>query len=126
MLFKSKRKKLTHDEKVIISDRLIKEVNNTKIEELYIDENLSWKYHMSHVTMKMSKVTGILVEGRRYLPLKTLQMLYMTMISPYLTYRTINWASSYPTRLNPILKAQKRLIRIMTFSKSTQKNHDHC
>ena len=52
---------------------------------LYIDENFSWKYHISHVTMKMSKMTGILGKTRPYLPLKlTLQMLYMTMIYPYL------------------------------------------
>ena len=31
-------------------------------------------------------------------------------------------ASSYPTRLNPILKTQKKLIRIMTFSRYTEKS----
>ena len=57
----------------------------TKFLGLYFDENLSWKYHISHVTMTMSKMTGILAKIRPYLPLKlTLQMLYMTMIYLYL------------------------------------------
>ena len=57
----------------------------TKFLGLYFDENLSWKYHISHVTMAMSKMTGILAKTRPYLPLKlTLQMFYMTMIYPYL------------------------------------------
>ena len=29
--------------------QLIKEVNYTKFLGLYIDENFSWKYHISHV-----------------------------------------------------------------------------
>ena len=46
--------------------QLIKEVNYTKFLGLYIDENFSWKYHISHVTMKMSKMTGILANARHY------------------------------------------------------------
>ena len=40
----------------------------------------------------------------------------------YLTYCNITWASNYPTRLNPILKTQKKLIRNMTFSRYTEKS----
>ena len=72
--------------------------------------------------MKMLKMTGILAKARHNLPLKTLQMLYMTMIYPYLTYGNITWVSTYPTRLNPILKTPQKLIRIMTFSKYTEKS----
>ena len=46
--------------------QLIKEVNYTKFLGLYIDENFSWKYHISHVTMKMSKMTGIWANARHY------------------------------------------------------------
>ena len=74
---------------MIINDHPVKEVNYTKFLGLYNDENLSWKYHISHVTMKMSKMTGILAKARHYLPLKLLQMLYMTKIYPYLPYCNI-------------------------------------
>ena len=75
--------------------------------------------------MKTSKMTGILAKARHYLPLKTLQMLtlYMTMIYPYLTYCNITWSSTYPTRLNPILKTQKNLWEFWLFQ-DTQKNQD--
>ena len=82
MIFKSQKKKLAHGEKVIINEHPVKEVNYTKFLGLHIDENLYWKYHISHVTMKMSKITGILANARHYLPLKTLQTLYMMMIYP--------------------------------------------
>ena len=97
-------------------------VNYKKLFGIYIDENLSWKYHIRQVTMKMSKMISILAKARYYLPLKTLQMLYMTMNHPYLTYFNITNANTYPTRLNPILKTHKKL---MTFSRYTEKS-GHC
>ena len=100
--------------------QLIKEVNYTNFLGLYIDENFSWKYHISHVTMKMSKMTGILANAIHSKPLKCYTWRWSTHW--YLTYCNITWASTYPTRLNPILKTQKKLIRIMTFSRFTEKS----
>ena len=65
-IFKSIKKNLTHNEKVIINDHPIKEVNYTEFLGLYTDENFSWKYHISHVTMKISKMIGILAKARHY------------------------------------------------------------
>ena len=39
------------------------------------------------------------------------------MIYPYLTYRNIIWTSTYPPRLRTIYLIQKKIVRIMTFSK---------
>ena len=61
-------------------------MNYTKFLGLYIDEELTWKYHINHVTMKVEKMTGIMAKARHFLPLKTLLALYNTMIYPYLTY----------------------------------------
>ena len=62
------------------------EVKYTKFLGLLIDEELSWKYHINHVAMKISKLTGIIAKARHYLPLKTLQNIYYTMIYSYLIY----------------------------------------
>ena len=37
------------------------------------------------------------------------------MVYPYLTYCNINCASTYPTRLRCTYKAQKKIVRLMTF-----------
>ena len=42
------------------------------------------------------------------------------MVYPYLTYCNINWASTYPTRLRCIYIAQKKMVRLMTFSSFRQ------
>ena len=88
MIFKTKKKKLSHKEKVFIKEQPINQVNHAKFLGLYIDEELSWKYHINHVAMKVAKMTGIMAKARHYLPLKALLTLYNAMIYPYLTYVT--------------------------------------
>ena len=106
MIFKSKKKEIVSWWKSDSKWSSSQEVSYTKFLGLYFEKNLSWKYHISHVTMKMSKMTGILGKTRPYLPLKlTLQMLYMTMIYPYLNecyftevmpLNNIWWLSRFP------------------------------
>ena len=43
-------------------------------------------------------------------------MQYCTMVDPYLTYCNIHWVTKYPTRLRSIYIAQKKMVRLMTFS----------
>ena len=66
--------------------------------------------------MKVSKIAGIIAKARHYLELKNLKELCNTMVYPYLTYCNINWASTYPTRLRSIYIAQKKMVRLVTFS----------
>ena len=66
-------------------------------------------------------MTRIMAKARLYLPLKALLTLYNTMFYPYLTYCNIIWASTYPTRLKPILRTQKKLVRTITFANYTEK-----
>ena len=44
------------------------------------------------------------------------------MIYPYVAHCNIIWASTYPTRLKPILRTQKKLVRIITFANYTEKS----
>ena len=106
MIFESKKKEIVSWWKSDSKWSSSQEVSYTKFLGLYFEENLSWKYHISHVTMKMSKMKGILAKTRLYLPLKLrLQMLNMTMIYPYLNecyftevipLNNIWWLSRFP------------------------------
>ena len=46
-----------------------------------------------------------------------MQGLYYTLIYPYLSHGNIVWKNTYTTRLEPIRKLQKKIIRIITNSK---------
>ena len=63
---------------ITIDGQEIEEVYKyTKFLVLFIDEALSWKYRINQVTMKLSKLTGIMSKGRHFLPLKSLQNIYL-------------------------------------------------
>ena len=109
MIFKTKKRKLSCKANVIIKEQPINQVNYTKFLGLHINEELTWKYHINYLTMKVAKMTGIMAKARHFLPLKTLLTLYNAMIHPYLTYCNIIWASTYPTRLKRILRTQKNI-----------------
>ena len=112
MIFKTKNRTFSQRMSITIDGQQIEQVKYTKFLGLFIDEELSWKYHINHVTMKISKLTGIIAKARHYLPLKTLQNIYYTMIYPYLIYCNTVWTNTYPTRLKPIYMIQKKIVRL--------------
>ena len=60
---------------------------------------------------------GIISKLRYYVDTTILTSLYYAMIYPFLIYGIIVWSNSYPTTLQPIFKLQKKIVRIITFSK---------
>ena len=75
MVFKTKRKKLRQSITIKIHDQEIKKLKYIKFLGLYIDDELSWKYHIDQVTTKISKMTGIMAKARHYLSIQTLKTL---------------------------------------------------
>ena len=67
-------------------------------------------------------MTGVMAKARHYISLETLQTIYNTMVYPYLMYCNIVWSSTYPTRLKLIFVIQKKILRIMTFSKYSEES----
>lgn len=122
IIFKAKNKKISHNIEIQINKQIIEQVNNTKFLGLIIDKELTWKQHIKLVETKISKMSGILVRTRRYISLRTLKTIYNALIYPYLTYCNILWASTYVTRLKGIYKIQKKILRIMAFSKYRQES----
>ena len=51
---------------------------------ILIDSNLTWKYHISYITSKISKTIGVIARLRLFVPSSTLLTLYRSLILPYL------------------------------------------
>ena len=98
------------------NDYELKQVENCKFLGVIIDENLTWKQHILYITDKIAKSTGILSKIRHYISNNLPITLYYTLIYPYLYYANIVWANNYTTRLENILRIQKKAIRIITYS----------
>ena len=98
---------------------LLDNVNINRTDEatflgVIIDEHLSWKSHITYIKGKIAKNIGIMNRLKFLLSEKTLLSLYSTRVLPYLNYCNIIWASNKPSRINPLLLLQKRLVRIIT------------
>ena len=65
----------------------------------------------------MARGLGILCKIRRVLEKEILRNLYFTFIYPYLTYCVHVWGNSAKTYLAHLQKLQKKIVRVITFSK---------
>ena len=81
-----------------------------------IDSNLIWKYHITHITSKISKTIGIISRLRYYVPTNTLLTIYRSLIFPYLSYDIAVWAQAAQTYINQVLALQKRSLRLVYFA----------
>ena len=90
--------------------------NVTKFLGVYLDEHLTWKYHINFVCKQIAKSIGILSRTRFYLSCKTKLTLYYTLIYPYITYCNSTWSSTYVSNLNRIYYLQKPAVQATTNS----------
>ena len=96
-------------------------LNGTEIEGVYetkflgviIDHKLCWKPHIQYIKGKLAKSVGILYKTRELLNQKCLHILYFSLVVPYMSYCVEVWGNVYKTNIDPIIKLQKRAIRII-------------
>ena len=62
---------------------------------------------------KISRAMGILYKCRKYLNQSSLLTLYNAFIYPYFTYCIPVWGNTYNSYLDPLIKLQKRAVRII-------------
>ena len=96
-------------------DKAINHVPSTKFLGVTLDDKLSWKNHVNQLCNTISRNIGIL-RKLNFLPLKTLKMLYHSLISSHLNYCSMIWGYSSKSNLRRIHLLQKRAIRLITHS----------
>ena len=89
---------------------------NEKYLGLNIDADMKFNIHISAICCKLSKTVGILYRLRDSVPKDVLINLYYNLAYPYLLYGNAVWGNANPVHLSPLVKIQKKLIRIITMS----------
>lgn len=105
-----------NDCKIFIDGQEIECVSQTKFLGVIIDNKLSWKFHMDHISSKISKGIGILIRARQLVYGESLQTIYNTLIKPNFIYCITIWGNSYKSNLHQLHLLQKKIIRILTRS----------
>ena len=98
---------------VIFNNILVDRVTSTKFLGLHIDEQLSWKVHINHLSKTLSKNTGVIYKLKSSFPQGILLLMYSTLILPYLNYGVLAWGNSLKTQIEKLHLIQKRALRII-------------
>lgn len=78
-----------------------------------IDNKLTWKQHIQHISNKISKSIAILRLLRHKFPT---QIIYMSLIFSLINYCNFIWGSACKTILDPLFILQKKAVRLVTNS----------
>ena len=113
MVFSPKKHKSSPDLKLEINGITISEVKECKFLGVIMDNNLTWKAHIMYISTKISKSIGIISKTRKYVNQNTLLSMYYCFIYPYLLYCCQIWGNACDSTLWPILRSQKRAIRLV-------------
>ena len=102
----------------------LKRPNNTNLEQVtftkflgvIIDDKLTFERHIVYTKIKISKGLGIIIKARKYLNRELLLKLYNCFVFLYLTYCVEVWGNTAEKYLDPLIKVQKKIVRVITFS----------
>ena len=95
---------------------------------IYIDENLTWKYHLTNINTKNSNSLFAIKQVKRVLPYSCLKTLYYSLIHSHLSYGILAWGNAVQSILYHTIILQKRAVRIIhnaTFNSHTNPLFQH-
>ena len=103
VIFKARQRREEFDLNIEINGHKMTRVKEVTFLGVILDENLSWKPHISHIACKISESIGMIGRSSPCLTKLALKTLYYSLVYPYFQYCIIVWGSTYPTNLNRLI-----------------------
>ena len=101
---------------LLFHDTIITKANQHSLLGITIDDNMTFKPHISNLLLKLSRIVSLLYLIRNVMPSYVLKILYNAHVLPHFHYCTSIWCNTYPTHLLPLVRLQKKIVRIITNS----------
>lgn len=117
VIFHPPQKRIRHKVNLFINHKTISQATSVSYLGIHIDSNLNWKSQVTHIAKKIKRGIGVLCKIRHFVTTQVIIQLYYSLIYPHLTYGLPVWGNTYASTLNPLVILQKRVVRIITFSK---------
>jgi len=102
--------------KVPINNHNISPEDNLKYLCVLLDNKLSWKPHVQMVKTHLSRACGILSKLKHYTTPPVLKVVCNSLIHPYLYYSILNWGRASNATIQPLIKLQNKLIKIINLT----------
>ena len=80
---------------------------------ILIDENLTWKNHLSYINTKVSRALFSFKQVKHFLPKQCMKTLYYALIHSHLSYGILAWGNATQSALRQTTLLQKRAIRLI-------------
>ena len=109
VIFISKQKKFEGDLKIKLCGKRLYPTESVRYLGVKFDKNLSWKYHVNGLSIKLNRAKALL-----YASLKILRSTYFAILDSYLSYCCLVWAQNCSS-IQRIIVLQKKAIRIINF-----------
>jgi hypothetical protein len=96
---------------------------------VYFDPQLNFKYHISTIVNKISKMLYFYRQAKNVLTFKAKRYLYFSSIHSHLIFAIQIWSCTTETSLNPLIIKQKMAIRILndaTYNSHTEPLFKSC
>ena len=85
---------------VTLNNVLLPVVNESKLLGIVINEKLSWKSHLEHVSARVSAKIGLIYRLSRFLPSNQLNLIYTTLVQPIFDYGITLWGACCKTYID--------------------------
>ena len=92
MIFHSDKKKVLYP-KLFINNSEIERVDSFNFLGLQLNHNLNWTKHINYISLKMSKIIGIIYKLKSVFPTAILRSIYNTLLLPLMSYCILSWGS---------------------------------
>ena len=117
LIFHSKQRKLDlNGLSIKLEGSKLIPCDNVKYLGLFLDNNLSWDFHVNQLSKKLSRANGILAKIRHFLPTKILTSVYYAIFYSHIICGCSIWSLTTKINIEIITVLQKKCIRIINFA----------
>ena len=122
ILFSNKKS----EHKLYLQNKVIERIqeggneSSFKLVGVFLDENLSFKYHIKHVHKKIIGLSAMLRRSKNFIPQTMRKTLFHALVQSHLQYCLPIWGGAKRGLLKPLVIAQKRAARIACNVKSNK------
>lgn len=113
MIFAAKNKHIPDFTPLTINNETIQKTDCEKYLGLWVDDKLTWKPHIEQIRIKLTSVLGALRKISNCIPHKVRPIIYNSLVKPHLEYLIEIWGSAAATNLNPLQRAQNKIIKVL-------------